>query len=57
MSFPTYLEIHNQAALIAHKEGLRLWDLSPEEQKRYLLDAEIKLLLHRQKDIISNGKG
>jgi len=57
MSLPTYLEIHNQAALIAHKEGLRLWDLSPEEQKRYLLDAEIKLLLHRQKDIISNGKG
>ena len=43
---PTLPEIQTRAALIAHRAGLRLWDLDPETQSKYCVDAEIALRLH-----------
>ena len=41
-------DIETQAALIAHKAGLRLWDLDHIQQSKYRMDAELKLRLHYQ---------
>ena len=45
---PKDSEIQTQAALIAHKDGFRLWDLSHNQQSKYLVDAELKLRLQYQ---------